>query len=257
MSVLVVGSLKASPGATTAMLALAAVWPPARPLLLVEADPDGGVLAARFGLSADPGLATLASVLRRDAGPDQLRRHAQTLPGGTPLIVGPVSPDQARVSLAGCATRLGTTLAELKADVIVDCGRLVGGSPVAPLLSAADTLLVVARPRLEELQYLVYRLPALREVVNVGVLLIGETPYGPAEVERALGPESAWVARLADDPRAAAALNGVAGGLRHLAASALVRSAREVVAQLRHLAVPANSVTSDPPHSDPRRLAAS
>lgn len=234
MTVVAVGSLKASPGATTTMLALAAVWPVGRPLLLVEADPDGGVLAARFGLSTDPGLATAAPALRRDASAEQLARHVQTLPGGTPLLVAPGSPEQTRVSLSGCATRLGGALAAGDGDALVDCGRLAVGSPALPLLAAADRVVVVIRPRVEELQYLVHRLPALREACReVVVMLVGDTPYKRADVQHALGVDPPEVLRLAADPRAAAILNGTAAGSgRALKASLLLRTARQAADRL-------------------------
>ena len=56
------GSLARSPGATTALLAAAAVWPTSD-VTVVEADADGGVLAARFGLSLHPDAPTLMSLL--------------------------------------------------------------------------------------------------------------------------------------------------------------------------------------------------
>ncbi len=54
MSIVAIGSLRGSPGATTMAVALASVWdrPRAGAPLVVEADPDGGVLAARSSGSA-------------------------------------------------------------------------------------------------------------------------------------------------------------------------------------------------------------
>ncbi len=49
-------SLKGSPGVTTWALALAACWPRPASAVLVECDPSGGSLAARFGLAPAPGL---------------------------------------------------------------------------------------------------------------------------------------------------------------------------------------------------------
>src|SRR5207244_2826784 len=43
-------SAKGSPGVTTAVQLVAGAWPAGRPLLIVEADPAGGDLAARLGL---------------------------------------------------------------------------------------------------------------------------------------------------------------------------------------------------------------
>lgn len=248
MTVVAVGSLKGSPGATTAMLALAAVWPAPRPLLLVEADPDGGALAARFGLSTDPGLATAAPGLRREATDAVVDRHIQTLPGGTPILIGPASPELARASLDGCAQRLGGALASSATrDAIVDCGRLSIGTPAAPLVAAADVLLVVARPRLDELALLTHRLPALADSsLTMGLLLIGEVPYRPDDVQAAIGVGLTFIGRLANDPRAAAALNG-SGGTRSLARSALVRTARAVVDQVTAPATVPHWVTQAQP----------
>jgi len=50
---------KGSPGATTLALALALSDP--EPVTLVDADPDGGDLAAWLGLSATPGFVSLAN----------------------------------------------------------------------------------------------------------------------------------------------------------------------------------------------------
>ena len=47
MSLICFANGKGAPGGTTAMLATASLWPMER-RLVVEADPDGGVLAARL-----------------------------------------------------------------------------------------------------------------------------------------------------------------------------------------------------------------
>ena len=49
MSLIAVAAGKDSRGVTTTALALAAVWPRARAVLLAECDPSGGSLAARYG----------------------------------------------------------------------------------------------------------------------------------------------------------------------------------------------------------------
>ena len=80
------GSLARAPGATTTLLAAAAVWPGLE-LVVVEADADGGVLAARFGLSLHPEAPTVMSLLaatRHDVTPDALTGHAQR-----PIVNGP------------------------------------------------------------------------------------------------------------------------------------------------------------------------
>ncbi len=73
------------------------------------------------------------------------------------------------------------------------------------------------------------RLPALHELGDVGVVLVGRRPYGPTEVAANLGVEVLGV--LADDAKGAAAIDGT-GGSRRFGTSALVRSARVVAAAL-------------------------
>ena len=65
MSLFCLCSAHGAPGVTTTALTLAGVWPKNRQCLLVEADPSGGVVAARFGLQDSPGLASLAAAARR------------------------------------------------------------------------------------------------------------------------------------------------------------------------------------------------
>ena len=89
------GSAHGSPGVTTTALALAATWPEHRRCLLVEADPFGGVIAARYGLGDTPGLSSLAAVGRRGLDDDVVWQHAQQLSGGVLVLVGPASADEA------------------------------------------------------------------------------------------------------------------------------------------------------------------
>src|SRR5690606_8168048 len=99
-----------------------------------------------------------------------------------------------------------------------------------PLLGAADELLVVVRPRLDELQCLHQRLAALDQLgPPPRLVLVGERPYPPGEVEATLGRPVAAV--LADDRAAADALAGV-GVHRRLERSALRRSAGQLATVL-------------------------
>lgn len=226
MSLLVLGSAKASPGVTTTALALAATWPTDRHVQVIEADPDGGVLAARQGVPSEPGLSTLAVSSRRSLSPSDPAPHLQS-PAGSDvrLLVAPPAAEQARRSLQLAAAPLAAALRGLAdTDAIVDVGRLRPDSEAMSLVEAADAVLLVARPRLDELQQLPARLRALRPTLaRVGLLLIGDEPYPPAEVAVALAAEVVGV--IADDRRAAEALGG-AGGSSRLGRSSLMRSAR-------------------------------
>ena len=87
MTVLCVLSLKGSPGVTTLSCLLAATWPTAGPVTVVEADRAGGDLAARFGLSSTVGWSSLAAAARRGGEDSPLEPHLQLLPGGLAVLV--------------------------------------------------------------------------------------------------------------------------------------------------------------------------
>ena len=72
--------------------------------------------------------------------------HAQVLPGGAAVLVGPSGPEQAR-ALGPHWESVAATLADVgDADVLVDCGRVTAADGlVSPLLAAADLVVVLTR----------------------------------------------------------------------------------------------------------------
>lgn len=222
---IVFGAARSSPGVTTTMLALASVW--SGRVLLAEASEDGGALAARFGLRLEPGTTTLAAAIRNGHDASVLWSHVQALPGTDERLLGLVGPpaaEAAQVLLRTAADRLAGLLRQVTdADVFIDVGRVPPEPNAAPLVAMADRFVLVARPRVEELQALAQRLPMLRGLGPAPeLLLIGEQPYGPAEVASTLRCE--LLGALPNDSEAAAGLGGTAptGGL---ARSPLLRSA--------------------------------
>lgn len=218
MALICLGSARAAPGVTTLAVLLAGTWP--RPAVLVEADPAGGVLAPRYGMALDPGLSGLAAAVHRDRSTEVFTHHAQELPGGLPAVLAAPLTDRTMVVLHDAAGLIASAAREAAGlDVFVDCGRLTHGSPVTPLVRAADTVLVVSRPRADEL----YAAAGRVQVFGGGLVLVGERPYGPGEVAEQLGVEVAGV--VADDPRSARAMVD-GGSARALARSPLVRTVR-------------------------------
>ena len=241
MSLVCLCSVHGSPGVTTTALALAGAWPEGRRCLLVEADPFGGVLAARFGLRDTPGLASLAAVSRNGLDGDMVWRHAQQLPGGVTVLVGPPSADQAHAVLRDLASALADWCAgSTEVDVIADCGRLTPGSSTDVALQQADGVLLLTRPTPDQLRPATYRLTTLG-VSGLGarLLLVGDSPYDAAEVASGLSVEVAGV--MAWDPRTAGALCGAVGG-KDLRRSPLVRSAASLA---QRLAVELPAVVAD------------
>lgn len=225
-------SARSAPGVTTATVAFASVL--AGRVLIVEASEDGGVLAARYGLTLEPGVTTLAAASRHDPDPSLLWAHTQALPDTDDRIVALVGPPAAEAAQLVWRTG-GERLAGMLADiddvaVLIDAGRLPPSSAAAPLIAKADRLVVVVQPRVDQLQALTHRLPALRDLADdLDVLLVGDQPYGPAEVATTLDVPVLGV--LADDRAAADALAGV-GSARRLGRSLLLRSAASLVGRL-------------------------
>jgi MinD-like ATPase involved in chromosome partitioning or flagellar assembly len=189
LSVVAIGSFRGSPGATTLAVALGTAWAgQERRCLVVEADPDGGVLAARLDLGHHPCLTDLAVRARGSVEPGQIWNYTQARRAGPPVLVGHPSADQSLATLRTGATRLGELFIGLTGhEVIVDVGRVRPGSPTQPLLDAADLVVIVLRPHLEDVDGAASRLAALSASGRVGLVLAGERPYRADEVADALG----------------------------------------------------------------------
>ena len=224
MTVVAVTSLHGAPGATTLAAALANVVPGS---VLIEADPSGGVLAARCGVAREPGLVTLAA--DRDG---ELSQHVQ-FAGDMALVPGPESADQATLVLRSAGAVIGEH-ARSAAWAFVDVGRLGVDDTVTPLLDAADALILVCEPTVEQLAVLAARLPALARRQPL-VVLVGDRPYGAAEVARELGVTAVTV--VAHDPRAIQAMWS-GGRSRTLGRSAFARSVRALADDLERALLP-------------------
>jgi hypothetical protein len=229
MALVSFGSVR-SCGATTLVLALAATWPAQRRVLVVEADPAGGTLAAALGWSPEPSLVTLAAAARRDGSPELVWEHCQALPGGAAALAGPASGDQARAAL-GVLGALLARLGELDADVLVDCGRLGPGTALDGLLEASGRVVLATRPRVAELHALATWLESRPPEARLPELVtVGAGPYPDSEIVEALGTDV--LARLPHDPGAAEALAHVPASARQLRMAPLVRAARSLAGRL-------------------------
>ena len=104
---------------TTTTVALASAWPAASEVLIVEADPTGGDLAAWFDLPILPSLSTVVTTAL-DASWSEIDRHTRLAPSGLRLICAPPSAVEARSAVAESARTLVRTLA---ASVAAGCDR--------------------------------------------------------------------------------------------------------------------------------------
>lgn len=236
------GSVKASPGATTTALALGAVWPRTPHVVVCECDPAGGDVAANFRLAETPGLLSLAAASRREHDDDLLWRHTQALPGGLRVVAAPVGADQARAAIAmlggGSFGPLVGAARRPDAVVIADCGRLDAGSPALGVAGGAAVLCLVARARFAEIAHLADAVAALRRVlgsssVTVGLVLTGPGDYPPTEVADVLAVPVLGV--LPADKHSAAALAGQLSIRRGLSRLPLMRAARTLADRLESI----------------------
>ena len=202
-------SAKGSPGVTTVALGLAARWPTPE-AVLVEADPAGGDLVTRFGLYHKPGLSTMALAARDATAVPEPESWVQRLPCEVPTVLAaPGSAAAASLATMGeRGARMLRLLVEHHSAVVVDAGRWHPESPAAPLLVAADVVLLVVRPVPDEIRQADARIGALRELASdVRLVLVGERGmWPPDEIGRAL---AAPVAQLVPvDRHGAGVLSG-------------------------------------------------
>ena len=233
MSLVVFGSLKDAPGVTTLLTAVGYQWPRHRRVALIEADIDGGSIAARFGLHpSHPSLVSFAAVSRHQLGEDEFWSACQRLPSGPPALVAPGGPSTVASLEQIDFAALDGTLRDT--DLLIDAGRLRNGEQC----EGARFTVVVVRPHFEHLAVLLERARELSEARPLLVVVTGEGPYPVYEIDAALRQTSegrSWVAAtVASDAKAAAALAGEVGRDRALRRSQLARTVRPLTDLLAH-----------------------
>lgn len=244
MTLIVLASVKGSPGVTTAATALAARWPEGRQVVLVEADPFGGDLAPRYAMAPTGGLSSLFAAARRTLGPEDVWDHVDRLPGGVPVLFGLGGMHQA-VANENAWPIVADALGSLDADVVADVGRLLPnlGGGVRELLARADALVVLCPSTLEAIVHLREALPRLTAELGGRRLLVlptGVPQFSAADIAHTLNIEV--LPPLPDDPGSAAALANRRSG-RRLARGRLLRWATST---LRALGIEASSPASLP-----------
>jgi hypothetical protein len=226
MTIVAVVSCCGAPGVTTLSCLLGATWP-SEPVAVIEGDPSGGVLAARFHLSIRTGWASATAAARRDPDRWCLDDHLQELPGGLPVLLAPPGPTSEQGSVVDlvCSASVGT-------DLIIDLGRLSATDDVArQWLSCAEVIIVLSDGEGAALLALKAWWPRLNSWAPLLLAVRGPGLHGEREIEETIGARvAAWIP---SDPGVAAVLTGGSGpGQRKLAKSALVAAAARLSAEL-------------------------
>jgi hypothetical protein len=195
----------------TVSLHIASMWP--NPVCVVEADPDGGRLAARHNWEVRPGLVELAARLRSQGGQKNtvsefVRQHGD----GVSVIVAPPGAEPVIAARGVLSARPNLLEESIGTDVIVNVGRVRPDSPARDLIASADVRLLITRTDLEDVVSVVHRTDHLRSLGDWKVLTAGGR-YGIHEVDRAV--EWPVIADLLpSDRRSSARLRDVVAGLQ-------------------------------------------
>ncbi|WP_419924515.1 hypothetical protein [Candidatus Poriferisocius sp.] len=242
MSIIAVGSAKASPGVTSLSAGLGLSWEETtgRRAVLVEGDGDGGVLAARFGLAQTPSLLELAGTGRQEMTISRLQANSQLLAGQLPTLVAPGCGETTTRVLSPIASRLADGLHRSdEIDAVVDVGRVRSHSPAAEMIKRCDLLVLVAQPRFDHLVPLVHQARRMvAQDIPTALVCVGDRPYPPTEMAKASQLDLLGV--MAHDPRVNQALGGGLPSDRRHRRLLLWRTLAELVLRIHNrLQIPA------------------
>ena len=189
MPVVVVGAVHGSPGATSFALDLSSQCGP--DTLLIEADPDGGSLAARLELALKPGLTELAGAARVGIEIDDVWKFAQTSSSGVAIVVAHPAAEQTTSALRAALGHIVSAVGLLSSMVIVDAGRLRPGSPALAAASLADHTIVVCDNSVEAIVALTHRAKVLQGCRSPLVVMNAARPYSISDIAEATG-QTVW-----------------------------------------------------------------
>lgn len=223
---------------TTTAVALASAWPVSDDIVLVEADPAGGDLAAWFDMPVTPSLSTVVTRVLDGAWPD-VERLTRLADSGIRLIPAPTRAGEAGQAVGESARTLVSTLATLRSPItIADTGRL--SSPGShPFVGAAAVNIVVHRQATQSSRASAVRLQRLAEQLEAFaatpstliVAVIGAAPFDIGQIESflvdSIGVNA--IVGLPVDDLAAAVFGGRTGvSERRLARLPLLRAAGDL-----------------------------
>ena len=200
--IVTLGSVRGSPGVTSWCLLLAAAWPEAfgSERVVLEADVDGGVLGARYGVGVEPGAVSLIASLRHGGDEVAVAEHGREAAPGLWLVPGPESGEQARSVWSGTASQVAPRLARDDRVWLVDVGRLSPSSATIPLAEWSNMALVVCRAGPEDLVQVPGRVAAMQQhAATVGVLVVGKPPYDRSELIEFFGTARVWSVAESDE----------------------------------------------------------
>lgn len=183
-----------SPGVTTVAVGLAAHWPTDeeqhRPVV-VELDPEGGDIAARWRARSEPGLADVAAAVASTigAGPEVLaagRQSIEAAGSAAAVVCAPPGGRVVRQALPLLTAPGAKILNPAEGVVVADLGSLYAASPAWSVAVAADAVVLVVEGTLPRLAHLRSRLDEAEELARMGprvAVVVAEADYTAADVD--------------------------------------------------------------------------
>jgi len=188
MPLIALTSLHGSPGVTTLALALTSVMSrESQAVYFVEADPAGGVVAARFDRPLIPNLTGLAGAARHELVIDQVNEHVQHLMEGVRGVVAHPCPLQNSAALRVGADALAHVCAADPSTAVVDLGRWRPEHPGTALATRARILLVLVRPVLEHVVLVMNAAGSMPERDRIRLVTVGRRVYSDRQITEVSG----------------------------------------------------------------------
>ncbi|MAT03628.1 MAG: hypothetical protein CL424_01080 [Acidimicrobiaceae bacterium] len=201
--IVTIGSIRGAPGATSWALLLATAWPRefTERRVVVEADPSGGVLGARYGLGVEPGAVRMVSGIRRGGTTTVvLDGVARQVEPGLFVVPGPESGEQARSVWKEGAPPVANHAAADPGVWFLDVGRLDETNPSIEVAGYSALAILVVGSRHEDLVQLPARVEALRRRCSaVATIVSGRCAFDPGEIAEFSRADMAWVVPVRGD----------------------------------------------------------
>lgn len=203
--IITVSSVAGAPGVTSWAMLLAAAFPSdvESDRIVVEADIDGGVLGARYGIGVEPGLSSLISASRRtETGVVDVESFARRIGQKVLVVPGPETAERCRRlwSGSGVAADLAHVTEADPRIWVMDIGRASASSPAGDIIMRSDFSLLVSRPEQEALVQIPSRVADIGRVArNVGVLVTGKASFSDSDLATFFGTPLIWSVKADDD----------------------------------------------------------
>lgn len=172
MAVIALGTVGGLTDLGTICLHVASLWP--HPPLVVEADPDGGRLAARHNWDLRPSLGDLVTLLNsQETTSISIDRVVRRLRNGVRVVVAPPAMEAVHSVLSDVVPTLSNLESRMTGDVLIDVGVIRPESPARDIIAAASKRIIVVRKDVEDLVALAHRRSLLEGMGTWSVLTAG------------------------------------------------------------------------------------